>query len=212
MSVTRISRLIAAAVGFFAVFLQYSIFVQRPDAGAFIEASIRYFSYFTVLTNLLAASAMAFAALAPNTPPGRFFCSAGVRTAIATYILIVALVYHFVLSPQYDPQGWSLLTDTLLHYVAPAWFVADWFGATDKRGLNFRMLPAWLAVPLAYGLYVLARGAVTGDYPYFFLEADELGYFIVGRNLTGLLTIFALFGASFVALARILTNEEAATA
>lgn len=212
MSVTRATRLVAAAIGFFAVFLQYAIFIQGPDAGAPPAASIRYFSYFTVLTNLLAATAMAFSALAPATPPGRFFSSAGVRTAITVYILIVGLVYHFVLSPQFNPQGWSLLADTLLHYVAPAWFVVDWFAATDKRGLHFGMLPAWLAVPLAYGAYVLLRGAMTGEYPYFFLEADELGYFIVGRNLLGLLAIFALFGASFIALARILSSEETAPA
>ena len=42
-----------------------------------------------------------------------------VRTAILTYIIIVALIYHYLLAKLWNPQGWQLVADTIEHVVTP---------------------------------------------------------------------------------------------
>ena len=66
-----------------------------PKPGApFLEATVRYFSFVTILTNILVALALTLPWLSPDSKPGRFFTQPSVRTAILTYIIIVAVIYH----------------------------------------------------------------------------------------------------------------------
>ena len=50
-------RIGAAALAWFAILLQYYLTVTKPGA-PFIEATVRYFSFFTILTNILVALAL----------------------------------------------------------------------------------------------------------------------------------------------------------
>ena len=60
-------RIGAAAVAWFALVLQYYLTITKPGA-PFIEATVRYFGFFTILTNILVAprsdAALACAAIA----------------------------------------------------------------------------------------------------------------------------------------------------
>ncbi|MBK8553889.1 MAG: Pr6Pr family membrane protein [Ignavibacteria bacterium] len=59
-------------------------------------------------------------------------------------------------------------------------FVLDIF--VPKGELKFSISIHWLIYPLIYLLYTLIRGAFTGLYPYFFMNAGKLGYPVVFRN------------------------------
>jgi hypothetical protein len=50
-------RIGAAAVAWFALVLQYYLTITKPGA-PFIEATVRYFGFFTILTNILVALAL----------------------------------------------------------------------------------------------------------------------------------------------------------
>ena len=64
--------------------------------------------------------------LAPNTGSGASSTRPSVRTAILAYIIIVAVIYHYLLAKLWNPQGWQLVADTIEHVVTPALYVIDW--------------------------------------------------------------------------------------
>ena len=85
--VEKYFRVGAAAMAWFAILLQYYLTITKPGA-PFIEATVRYFSFFTILTNILVALALTLPWLSPDSKPGRFFTQPSVRTAILTLSLI----------------------------------------------------------------------------------------------------------------------------
>jgi hypothetical protein len=102
--------------------------------------------------------------------------SPAVRAAILTYIIIVAVIYHVVLRKLWDPQGWEYVADTIEHVVAPTLYVIDWLLFVPKGTLKFRSAFVWLLFPLAYAVLSLIHGALTGFYPYPFIDETKLGY------------------------------------
>ncbi|MBW4652841.1 MAG: Pr6Pr family membrane protein [Kaiparowitsia implicata GSE-PSE-MK54-09C] len=169
---------IAAGVGWFAVVLQFYLSLRLSVAngrgigwGMFV-----YFGYFTVLTNILVALALAAPLVAPNAAIARFFRRSGVITAIAASITMVGIVYSLVLRQIWNPEGLQLVADRLLHDVMPIVFLIYWWIVVPKRGVRWADVPRWLVYPIGYLFYALVRGAASGVYPYPFLDVDSLGY------------------------------------
>jgi len=200
-------RLVTAAVAILGLYLSftYSLHARIPDL---LARSIHFLSFFTILTNGVIALAMALPALAPASAPGRFLDRPPVRTAIAGYIIVVAAVYHVMLAPLWDPKGWNLAAQVILHTIVPIAFLADWLvfsrrGATPWRtGLNA------LALPVLYGIWTLAHGAATGFYPYPFLDAGELGYGWVFANMGVLTLLFICVELMLVAIDKALAAVQ----
>jgi hypothetical protein len=63
-------------------------------------------------------------------------------------------------------------------------------------------LPHWLAWPATFTIYALIGGALTGFWPYPFLDADALGWPVVSANVAGMIVAFAVLGPALLALAR----------
>lgn len=170
----RFLQISIATIAWFAVILQlYLQIINRTTAVS--EALIRFFSYFTILTNIMVA--VGFTSLARQK--GRafhFFSNPGILTAVTVYILIVGLVYNLVLRSLWDPQGLQLIVDNLLHSVTPLLTLAYWFTYTSTQKINWKQPVAWMLYPLFYLIYVMARGSFSDFYPYFFIDADKLGY------------------------------------
>jgi len=57
---------------------------------------------------------------------------------------------------------------------------------------------AWLAYPVAWFVYTLARGARVDWYPYPFVDVSELGYGGVLARAVGLAVAFAAAGAALL--------------
>lgn len=198
----RLYRGLFAVVGWGALALQYGLLPRtNPGSGAG-ELTLNFFSFFTILTNLLAALALTGPALAPDSPLGRWSRSEGVRAAVAMYIVVVGVVYHLLLAQTWNPQGWQKVADTLLHTVMPLAFVGDWLLFTAKGRLRWIDAVKWLAFPLLYGGWTLAHGAMTGWWPYWFVNVSELGLVRAAANFAGLLIFFLLLGLVVVAIDR----------
>ncbi len=189
----------AAAIGWFALTLQFVLFVRDPSPPSAPVAVINYFSYFTILTNILVASALTAGVVGKSRS---FLNAAGVRTAIAVYILIVGIIYHWLLRDQWDPLGWRLLADRLLHYAMPALYLIDWALFRRRRGLSFSMIPKWLIFPALYGAYAIIRGEATGFVVYPFLDAATNGYSQVFATMAAMLSGFAATGAALIIISR----------
>lgn len=176
MPVTKTQRsfqICIAAITWFAVILQFYLQIVNRTTGTG-EAIIRFFSYFTILTNILVA--VCFSSLSLKNNETGFFHKPGVLTAITVYIFIVGLVYNLVLRSQWNPQGLQLLVDNLLHTVTPLLTLAYWFLYTSTRNIGIQQLATWLLYPLFYLVYVLIRGSFSNFYPYFFIDVSKLGY------------------------------------
>jgi hypothetical protein len=199
-------RLLGLLVGLAALILQASLTI--PDAIAKgrtpIEAVIFFFSYFTILTNILAV--LGYAALLSRRDNSlvRFFRDPRTHQGITVYIVIVGLVYFTILRHTWNPQGLWKSADECLHYVAPVLFTLHWLFFMRKGVSTYWQVLRWLIFPLAYLAYVLARGALTGTYPYPFLDAGALGYPVALKNIALLIGFASLFSVLIVALDRLL--------
>jgi hypothetical protein len=205
-------RVIAAAIGFFALGLQYYIVAVAPDAPDLETWTVNFFSFFTILSNCLVALAMALPVVAPGSALGRYFDRPAIRTAIAAYILIVGAVYHLVLRTIWDPQGGALAADILLHYVTPALFLLDWLLFVPKGSAPWSTVAKALIFPLVYIGWTLLHGSQTGWYPYPFVNVAELGLERVLVNSAGLFGVFVLVTALLTGLNRLLGRAKGGAA
>jgi hypothetical protein len=71
----------------------------------------------------------------------------------------------------------------------------------------------WLLYPLFYAAYSLIHGAVTGFYPYPFINAGELGYDKMFLNMGVLVLVFLGLGLALIGIDRRMgRNNNAAKA
>jgi len=197
---------IAAVLGWIALILQsyVTISYSLSKGMSFLGGVVAYFSYFTILTNLLVAASYTFQLLKPGSRYGVFFSSTKVKSAIAVYITIVGLVYSLLLRHLWKPQGISWVADELLHDVTPVLYVIYWFMAVPKGILNWKDIFPWLIYPAVYFVYALIKGSITEVYPYPFIDLGKLGVQGLLINLIMLIIGFSLMGLIYVAINRAL--------
>lgn len=186
-----------AAIGWSALVLQF-VLQSRVAGGLGLSAAegvIRFFSYFTIQTNILAA--LVLTAFAIKRQSDEWLVHPFVRSAVAVYIAIVGMVYFVFLRQLWAPQGAQWVADTVLHYGIPAGYLLFWFTCVRKAGLRWYDPLLWLIYPLFYLAFVLIRGKLSGFYPYPFIDAGSLGYTKVAFNSLGLLIVCAAFGSLF---------------
>lgn len=173
------------------------------------ELTIRFFSYFTILSNILVA--VTFTAMATTQARFSFWRNSSVATAIAVYILIVCLVYQLVLRQTWSPTGFQYVIDELLHSVMPALYLLFWFKYVASDKITWSHIPKWLIFPLVYLLYILGRGLLSGFYPYFFIDAGKLPPVNLAMNIAGLMSLFAIFAAAFVGVSKLIQSKKKAS-
>ena len=185
--------------GWFALIAQFYLIIVNRVA-SIPETITRYFSFFTILTNLIVVVCCTFILLKPTSNTGRFFSRPDTLTAIAVYIVVVGIVYNTVLRFLWNPQGLQFIVDELLHSVIPLLFIVLWFLQTRKAVLKWKNVFPWLLYPLAYITCILIRGAFSGFYPYPFINVTELGYNKVLLNCLGLVLGFLCLSLLFVVI------------
>jgi hypothetical protein len=182
-------------LGWVAVILQFYLILKNREASV-PETIIRYFSFFTVLTNLLATLCFSFLLLSPHSAFGNFFSRTTTLSAIAVYMCIVGIIYNLILRFLWNPQGLQRIADELLHVVNPVWFLLFWIIQVSKSALRWKHAFIWLIYPVLYVAFILFRGAFSGFYPYPFSNVHQLGYPHVLLNCTK--TILAFFVVSLL--------------
>ncbi len=199
----KIFLLVIAIAGWFALAAQlYLIILNRVTPVP--ETIIRYFSFFTILTNILVTTCCTVLLLKGKSKLNDFFSRAKILSAIALYITIVGLVYNLILRFLWKPEGLQLLVDELLHTVIPLSFIFFWMFFVAKAKLQWKDIFPWLLYPFGYIIYVLIRGAFSGFYPYPFIDVTKLGYNKVFLNSGLLVIVFVIFSLLFVTVDRFL--------
>jgi hypothetical protein len=197
----RMYAALGALLGWFALALQlYLMLVQAP--AAMLDVVITYFSFFTILTNFLVALVFTAAAMHPRARWGQFPLRPSVQAGTAVYIAIVGIVYQLLLRHLWNPQGAQWVADVLLHSIIPLGYVLYWWLFAPRDELNWKNAIGWLVYPGTYLVYTLARGAVSGLYPYPFVDVNTLGYGGVLARAAGLMMVFLGMGLLIVAISR----------
>ena len=204
-------RAAAGAFIAFAVGMQYWLLVRDETAAEMAASSVKFFSFFTILTNILAAATLLVPLIAPQSSVGRFLARPSVRTAVTGYIIIVGVVYYLLLAGLSQRQGWPMFYEYMLHYVTPPLFVLDWLLFVPKQNLNWRVGLSAMGFPLAYLVWTLAHGAVSGWYPYPFVDVAELGYPRALANIAGLVLVFLGLEVTLVGIGHALERHGAST-
>jgi hypothetical protein len=198
----RIYAAVGALLGWFALVLQLYLMLVQSPAPERLGVVITYFSFFTILTNILTASVFTAVAFQPKDGWGKWLCRPSVQAATAVYIAIVGMVYQLLLRQLWNPQGAQWVADVLLHSIVPVGYMLYWLLFAPRAGLSWKDSVAWLVYPGMYLVYTLARGAVSGLYPYPFVDVNMLGYGGVLARAGLLLLVFLGMGLLVVAVGR----------
>ena len=91
----------------------------------------------------------------------------------------------------------------LFLFLAVSIFLAYWWLAVPRGAVRWADIPSWTWYPLAYFGYLLGRGAITGAYPYPFVDPTTLGYPRALANGLGMLGGFCLIGAVLTGIKRV---------
>jgi len=165
-----------------ALILSALVYIVWQRSSAFSFAN--FFSYFTVLSNLVALVVLAVGAY--RVGGGGSLASERwemLRGAAVLCMGITGVVYALLLADvDVSTPGFS---NAVLHKVMPLVVVLDWLIKLPRVPLAFRRALLWLAFPLAYLPYTLVRGPIVDWYPYPFLDPDEHGYAHVALNCAG---------------------------
>jgi hypothetical protein len=186
---------------------QYLIFYSRWSSGAsLLGGLINFFSFFTVLTNTLAAVVLSYALIKRESAAKRFFLAPAVSGGIAVSIAVVGLAYSLLLRHLWQPEGLQFIADEVLHDEMPVLFLVYWWRCVPKGTLQLKHIGAWVIYPLVYFAYVLLRGHLLGQYQYPFIDVDSLGYPQVFVNAGGILVGFVLIALAVVGLDKFLKS------
>jgi len=210
MNTSDRNRKIFAATGalltWFAIIAQLALAIENRTTSVG-EAVVRFFSYFTILSNLLVALYCTFQLLPGNTGLHRLFRRPGTISAITAYITVVGIVYQLLLRHIWEPHGLQKVVDELLHSVIPLLFVIYWVIYEDKRQLKWRFMLYWLIYPIVYAIYTVAHGYFSGFYPYPFVDVNKLGYAVVMGNAFGLFIAFFFFSGALIGIGKLIVKR-----
>lgn len=181
-----------------------------------------FFSYFTIVSNLLAATALTVAAVAALRGREPEPLPVGVLLAGATTFLAITFVVYNTLLRNLPPApgvadtvGWS---NEVMHVWAPLFLVADLLISPARRRLPWRAVLGIVLVPILWTAYTLVRAnlvtdPVTGSpywYPYPFLDPNGPGEWgSVLLFVLGIALGFLVAGVAVVAVTRIRTRPAA---
>ena len=94
------------------------------------------------------------------------------------------------------------------HRLTPAarggalFILADWFVLPPRQRISAARSVIWLAFPLVWTIYTLIRGAVSGRYPYPFLDPANGGYANVTVYMVVILVFMLLLALGVAATSR----------
>lgn len=208
----RTVHLVVAAVAWGAVIFQLVLVLQgsavlvEEDPPGRGESLYRFFAYFTVQSNLLAAISSTALAREPalDRPAWRV-----VRLAGIAGITVTGLVHFVLLRPLLDLDGADWVADKLLHIVVPVLAIAAWAWVGPRPRIVAREVAYALAWPIAWTVWTLVVAEIDGWVPYPFLDADTEGW---GSVVAACVGITVLFLAVFALYARLDRRLAAAPA
>lgn len=204
----RAYRLLTGIIALGGLALQFLLMTMYPESRSLTQTAIRFLSFFTIQTNVLIAVCMLLPALMPSSPVSQLLRRPLLRTAVLSYSALVGIIYLVLLRNIGDDDGLERRADQILHYVTPTMFLIDWLAWVPKGRVPFGAVPAYLLYPGLYCVWMLLYGALTGWYPYPFVNAARLGSGELVRNIVGVTAVAVAIPYALLVLDRILASLQ----
>ena len=203
--VTFVVAVVALVLQLVLILLGQNILDSSSVTTGLPEQVRRYFSYFTIQSNILVAVAM-FMLLTGRTGSQLFRV---LRLASLIGITVTGIVASVALPPSPTYTTANLVCDRLLHIVVPLLTFIGWI-AFGPRGFVTRsdVLPT-LIWPILWLVATLGLAPLTRWYPYPFLNVDVLGWGRVIVNCAGIAVLFLALAALALWADRRLPGERA---
>ena len=133
---------------------------------------VRLFSFFTIQSNLFVLGT-SIALVVDVLRDGRVWRV--VRFDALLGIIITGLVYETILAPLVHPEGWALVATIGFHYISPWATLIGWLIFGPRPRMTWATTALAFIWPVAWLVYTFVHGAVTGWYPYPFLDVTTIG-------------------------------------
>ncbi len=209
----RAFHAITCLVASFAVVLQLVLVLQghsplapelRPPTG---QAVRRFFSYFTIQSNLLVA-AVTFCLAIGRGVGTRLWRIARLDALVG--ITVTGVVHLLLLRPILNLHGLDSVLDNLLHVVVPLLAVVGWLWLGPRDLVSMADVVPSLGWPIAWLVATLALGPLVHWYPYPFLDVGARGLVPVLLTCVVIAILFVGLAAAAVWADRRLPGERAA--
>lgn len=197
---------IIGIIALFSVILQLYLMIENRVADV-PETIIRFFSFFTILTNLLVGIYFSIL-INSNNFKASFFYKLFSVTSVTIYIFIVGLVYQIALRYIWQPAGLQRLVDELLHSIIPILVVLYWYFYENKKNLKYLDVWYWLIYPIVYLIFILIRGQFSDYYPYPFVNIPVIGTSAAAINIVILIVTFGIISLAFVKIALLIEKQK----
>ncbi len=153
-----------------------------------LNVIIEYFSYFTVLSNILITAVFIYIGITPDKKNKKSHLFHKVYGPAVLYMCITGIVYWTILH-----GGKQLTTDVewitlVLHGFMPIAVVIGWIIFPPRPNYSWKVVFTWLIFPSIFVIYTLTRGLFVNWYPYPFLNPNIGGYNGVAIWTIGILT------------------------
>jgi hypothetical protein len=172
-----------------------------------------FFSFFTIDSNVATIVVLLLGAIltfAGKVDPHWYTVF---RVIVVTYMAVTGIVYNLLLRGVELPQGTTVeWSNEVLHVVACAYLVLDWFIAPGRTALAWRTLRAIVIFPIAWAAYTLIRAPFTvkltangkAFYPYPFLDPSlaHEGYLSVAFYIVLIAAVVCGVGAAAIWVSR----------
>ena len=204
----RYILLLIGILALFGVSAQFIISINRAIAAdnSVSQVVINMLGYFTILTNTFAAVVLIIVGLLPNSRMGKVFATPTVFGCVITSMLWVGIGFHLLLSDYWSPDGMEAVTNYLNHYIVPSALLIIWLIFPPKTQISKWTPLFWELYPVVYGIYIILRGELIGNYPYPFFDVNVIAY--PKALLNGLVILLVILGIGyFVRLAVNLSSK-----
>ncbi|MDE5640255.1 MAG: Pr6Pr family membrane protein [Bifidobacterium castoris] len=182
-----------------------------------------FFVYFTNLSNYLCIGVMLceLVQTARRRDDGPVTFAPQLKFVSVIAILLTFFVFNLLLAgrPDRDPAQNFQVTSLLFHVALPLLFTFDWLLCYEHRRARWTYPLTATIFPLCYVGFVYIRAWLCHFdpdtpllYPYFFLDAAQLGVGGVLRWIGVLLVAFVVFGALMAALDHVLPASDGSPA
>lgn len=211
MSGRRLVGWFGLTLGVAALLLQFGLtLTSRLAQGDSVwGATIFYFSFFTIISNLMLV--LVYASAEARSGWLSFWRRPTTRAMMAGAITLVMVFYHVMLAQLWAPQGWAYVADVTLHYVLPVTYLTWWAWTGPHGDLSWRDLPEMLLYPILYLIWAMAYGSITGRFPYPILDVPHLGTLPIIFNCILVFAALLVLYALTIALDRFLARRPQQT-
>jgi hypothetical protein len=223
------ARLAAAALALAAIIAQLARSIENAlqtttEWGQHLPTvAANFLSFFTILSNLLAAIVLIVAAVwalrhRHDSRPEPNWLAVSLACA-STYMIVTGIVYNTLLRGVEVSEGATLgWSNEIVHVVGPLLIVLDWLFAPGRRRLEWKRIGVVVIFPIVWAAYTMIRGPFVNDptqavlnpdytggwYPYPFLNpvTAPLGYVSVAFYVVLIAAVIGGVGALIIWVSR----------